>query len=87
MMSYEMEQEDFVRIKDAEIASLREELAREFNRRNVAEKEAEILMEECLRLKREVRDLRKQVQSWADEADADIQLAALRRAEMEALEL
>jgi|SanBayMetagenome_1026888.scaffolds.fasta_scaffold54108_1 non-homologous end joining protein Ku len=87
MMSYEMEQEDFVRIKDAEIASLREELAREFNRRNVAEKEAEILMEECLRLKREVRDLRKQVQSWADEADADIQLAALRRAELEALEL
>ena len=86
-MSYEMEQEDFVRIKDAEIASLREELAREFNRRNVAEKEAEILMEERLRLKREVRDLRKQVQSWADEADADIQLAALRRAEMEALEL
>lgn len=82
-----MEQEDFVRIKDAEIASLREELAREFNRRNVAEKEAEILMEECLRLKREVRDLRKQVQSWADEADADIQLAALRRAELEALEL
>ena len=87
MMSYEMEQEDFVRIKDAEIASLREDLAREFNRRNVAEKEAEILMEECLSLKREVRDLRKQVQSWADEADADIQLAALRRAEMEALEL
>ena len=32
-------------------------------------------------------EMRKQLQSWADEADADIQLAKLRREELEALEL
>lgn len=86
-MSYEMEAEDYMAHQRAELESLREELAREFNRRNAVEKEAELLMQENLRLKREVHDLRKQVQSWADEADKEIQLANLRRAELEAIEL
>jgi hypothetical protein len=36
---------------------------------------------------RENLDLRKRLQAYIDEADAEIQLAALRRAEAEALEL
>lgn len=70
-----------------ELSLLNEELIRQRVRREAAEKEAELLMEENIRLKREVHDLRKQVQSWADEADKEIQLANLRRAEVEAYEL
>lgn len=86
-MSYEMEQEDFVRLKDAELAAEREENSRLRIRCAALEKENDLLIQSNLMLKREAHDLRKQVQSWADEADADIQLAKLRREELEALEL
>ena len=82
-----MEAEDIIAHYRAEAASLREELAREHAARDAALREAELLLAESLRLKREVNDLRKQVQSWADEADAEIQLAKLRRAELDAIEL
>jgi heterodisulfide reductase subunit A-like polyferredoxin len=82
-----MEQEDIIAHYRAESASLREELAREHAAKEAALREAELLLGENLRLKREAHDLRKQVQSWADEADKEIQLAALRRAELEAIEL
>jgi cell division protein FtsB len=82
-----MEAEDFLRFKDAELAAEREDNTRLRARCAALEKESDLLIASNLQLKREVRDLRKQVQSWADEADADIQLAALRRAEMEACDL
>ncbi len=82
-----MEQEDFVRAKDAEIASLREELQR--CRLIIERLEAEIaeLYTAAKRATADNLDLRKRLQAWADEADAEIQLAKLRRAELEALEL
>jgi len=86
-MNYEMEAEDYIRFKDAELAAEREENARLRVRCEAVDKEADLLMQENLRLKREVHDLRKQVQSWADEADKEIKLAQLRRAELEAIEL
>jgi hypothetical protein len=82
-----MEAEDIIAHYRAEAGSLREELVRERAAKDAALQEAELLLTENLRLKREVHDLRKQVQSWADEADAEIQLAKLRRAELEAIEL
>ena len=82
-----METEDYIAIQRAELAAEREENARLRVRCESVEKEVDLLMEENLRLKREVHDLRKQVQSWADEADKEIQLANLRRVEMEAIEL
>jgi len=86
-MSHEMEQEDFVRAKDAEIGALREELQR--CRLIIERLEAEIaeLYTAAKRATKDNLDLRKQLQSWADEADAEIQLAALRRKELEAMEL
>lgn len=82
-----MEQEDFLRLKDAEIASLHEELARERARREAAEKGEELAISSGLQWQRKYNEARQQLQSWADLADADIKLAALRRAEVEALEL
>lgn len=82
-----MEQEDIINHYRAESASLRDELVREHAAKEAALREAELVLGENLRLKREVNDLRRQVQSWADEADREIQLAALRRAELEAIEL
>ncbi len=86
-MSHEMEAEDFVRAKDAEIGALREELQR--CRLIIERLEAEIaeLYTAAKRATADNLDLRKQLQAWADEADAEIQLAKLRRAEMEACEL
>ncbi len=86
-MSHEMEQEDFVRAKDAEIASLREELQRA--RLTIERIEAELaqLYRAAQTATRENLDLRQRLQAFYDEADAEIQLAALRRAEAEALEL
>ena len=82
-----MEQEDFIRLKDAELASLREELARERARRESAERGEELAISSGLNWQRQYNEARKQLQSWADVADEEIKLAALRRAEAEALEL
>lgn len=87
MSSVFMEQEDIIAHYRAETESLREELAREHAAKEAALREAELMLGENLRLKREVHDLRKQVQSWADQADEEIRLAELRRAEIEACDL
>ena len=86
-MSHEMEMEDFIRVKDAELGALREELQR--CRLIIERLEAEIsqLYTAAKRATKENLELRKQLQSWADEADAEIQLAKLRREELEAREL
>jgi predicted RNase H-like nuclease (RuvC/YqgF family) len=86
-MSHEMEMEDFVRVKDAELGALREELQR--CRLIIERLEAEIaeLYTAAKRATKDNLDLRKQLQSWADEADAEIQLARLRRQEVEACDL
>ena len=93
-MSYEMEQEDFVRAKDAEILALREELHRE--RMNSERLEAEIAnlyhaaqtaTRQHLELSKRNLELTKRLQDIADEANVEIQLAAARRAELEAIEL
>jgi hypothetical protein len=82
-----MEQEDFIRLKDAELASLREELARERARRESAERGEELAIASGLQWQRKYNEARKQLQSWADVADEEIKMAALRRAEVEACEL
>jgi predicted RNase H-like nuclease (RuvC/YqgF family) len=86
-MSHEMEMEDFIRVKDAELGALREELQR--CRLIIERLETEIaeLYTAAKRATKDNLDLRKQLQSWADEADAEIQLAKLRRQELEACEL
>jgi predicted RNase H-like nuclease (RuvC/YqgF family) len=86
-VSYEMEQEDFVRAKDTEIDALREDLQRA--RLTIERLEAEIgnLYKAAQAATRDNLDLRKRLQAYIDEADAEIQLAALRRAEAEACEL
>jgi hypothetical protein len=70
-----------------QIASLCEELHRE--RMNSERLEAEIanLYRAAQAATRDTVELRKRLQGYIDEADAEIQLAALRRAEAEALEL
>jgi len=87
MSSYEMEAEDYLRAKDMQIASLCEELHRE--RMNSERLEAEIanLYHAAQAATRDNVELRKRLQAYIDEADAEIQLAALRRAEAEALDL
>lgn len=82
-----MEMQDYYNNARAEIAILQEDLQRVRLDNEAKERAQELLLVENIRLKREVSDLRKQVQAWADEADADIQLAKLRREELEALEL
>ena len=82
-----MDQEDFLRAKDAEIGSLREELQRLRLDNEAKDRESEMLLAESLRLKRECWDLRKQVQSWADQADEEVRLLKLRQQEREACEL
>jgi len=80
-----MEQEDFVQAKDAEINALREELQRA--RLTIGRLEAEVdeLYRAAQNVTKENLEIRKQLQSWADDADAII--AKARRAELEALEL
>jgi predicted RNase H-like nuclease (RuvC/YqgF family) len=82
-----MEQEDFIRAKDAEIGALREELQRA--RLTIERIEAELaqLYRAAQTATRENLDLRQRLQAFYDEADAEIQLAALRRKELEAMEL
>jgi predicted RNase H-like nuclease (RuvC/YqgF family) len=82
-----MEQEDFIRAKDAEIGALREELQRA--RLTIERIEAELaqLYRAAQTATRENLDLRQRLQAFYDEADAEIQLAALRRKELEAMDL
>ena len=93
-MSYEMEAEDFMRAKDMQIASLCEELHRE--RMNSERLEAEIAnlyhaaqtaTRQHLELSKRNLELTKRLQDIADEVNVEIQLAAARRAELEAMEL
>ena len=84
-MSHEMEMEDFVRAKDAEIHALREEL--QLARYNIERLEREVseLYRAAQAATKQHLDLQKRLQSWAD--DADELIAKARRAEAEALEL
>ena len=86
-MSYEMETEDFARAKDAEITALREEL--QLARYNVERLEAEVsdLYHAAQAATRHNLELQKRLQGYIDEADKQIQLAALRRKELEAMNL
>jgi peptidoglycan hydrolase CwlO-like protein len=86
-MSYEMETEDFARAKDAEITALREEL--QLARYNVERLEAEVsdLYRAAQAATRHNLELQKRLQGYIDEADTQIQLAALRRKELEAMNL
>lgn len=86
-MSHEMEMEDFVSQLRAEVAALREELHRIQIEGEAKDREIEELHKSAVALSKQNLEMRKQLQSWADEADADIQLAKLRRQELEALEL
>lgn len=86
-MSHEMEMEDFVSQLRAEVAALREELHRIQIEGEAKDREIEELHKSAVALSKQNLEMRKQLQSWADEADADIQLAKLRREELEALEL
>lgn len=74
-------------LKDTEINALREELQRA--RLTIERLEAEVghLYRAGQTATRDNLDLRKRLQVYIDEADAEIQLAALRRAEVEAIEL
>jgi hypothetical protein len=86
-VSHEMEMEDFVSQLRAEVAALREELHRVQIEGEAKDREIEELHKSAVALSKQNLEMRKQLQSWADEADADIQLAKLRREELEALEL
>ena len=81
-----MESEDYIAILRAEVGSLNEELVRERARREAAEKGEELAIATGLQWQRKYNEARKQLQSWADLADEEIKLAALRRAEVEAYE-
>ena len=86
-MSFYGEHEDIVNPLRAEIGALREELQRLRLDNEAKDRESEMLLAESLRLKRECWDLRKQVQSWADQADEEVRLLKLRQQEREACEL
>jgi predicted RNase H-like nuclease (RuvC/YqgF family) len=82
-----MTMEDFVRNRDAELTALREDLQQA--RLTIERLEAELgdLYRAAQIATRHNLELTKRLQAIADEADADIQLAAARRAELEAIEL
>jgi hypothetical protein len=84
-MSVIMEEEDFARLKDAQIASLQEELNRLRRALESAQREAELCFEAAQIATRENVEMRKRLQSRAD--DADDAIARARRTELEALEL
>jgi hypothetical protein len=71
-----MEQEDFLRLKDCEILSLREELVRERARREAAESEADLSFQQMQELARDNVKMRQQINSWTREADEQ---AAMRQ--------
>ena len=82
-----MEAEDIIAHYRAEAGSLREELARERVAREAAERAQDLAITEGLKWQRQYNEARKQLQAWADEADAEAKLVELRRAELEAIEL
>ncbi|MBU3666720.1 MAG: hypothetical protein FGM15_12715 [Chthoniobacterales bacterium] len=90
-MTYDMEEEDFIRLKDAEIAALREELASKNATIDRLEDEVAKLYRAAQTATREHLQMRQRLQALADEADKEIALAKAaneaRRAEAEALEL
>ena len=86
-MSHEMEAEDFIGQLRAEVGALREELHRRQIEAEAKDREIEELHKAAVALSKDNLAMRKQVQSWADDADKEIQLANLRRAEVEACEL
>jgi hypothetical protein len=86
-MSLYGEHEDIVAPLHAEIGALREELQRLRLDNEAKDREIELMLDAARKATKENLELRKQVQAWADEADAEIQLAKLRRAELEAMEL
>jgi hypothetical protein len=51
------------------------------------DREIEVLDKAAREVSRQNFLMRQQLQSWADEADGEIQLAKIRRSELEALEL
>jgi len=85
MKGIEAEMHDLHLLKDAEIGALREELQRERNKREAAEREAQLLFEAAQLATKENMELRKRCHAWADDADELIRKA--RQAELEALEL
>ncbi len=82
-----MEAEDIIAMKNAEVAALQEELVRERTAREAAERAQDLAISEGLKWQRQYNQARKQLQAWSDEADKEIKLAELRRAEVEAYEL
>ena len=86
-MSFYGEYEDMLGAKDAEIGALREELQRLRLENEAKDREIELLTKAGREATRQNFLMRQQLQSWADEADGEIQLAKIRRAELEALEL
>jgi predicted RNase H-like nuclease (RuvC/YqgF family) len=86
-VSHEMTMEDFVRNRDAELISLREDLQRARMTIERQEQEIDTLYRAAQAATRENLDLRHRLQGFYDEADEDIRRDALRRAEAEALEL
>ena len=82
-----MEAEDLIAHHRAEAELLREELVRERTAREAAERAQDLAIAEGLKWQRQYNEARKQLQAWADEADAEAKLAELRRAEVEAIEL
>ena len=86
-MSFYGEHENIVAPLHAEIGALREELQRLRLDNEAKEREIEMLTNAGREATRQNFLMRQQLQSWADEADGEIQLAKIRRAELEALEL
>jgi DNA-binding helix-hairpin-helix protein with protein kinase domain len=86
-MSFYGEHEDIVNPLRAEIGSLREELQRLRLDNEAKDREIEVLDKAAREVSRQNFLMRQQLQSWADEADGEIQLAKIRRSELEALEL
>ena len=82
-----MTMEDFVRNRDAELTALREDLQQA--RLTIERLEGEVgdLYRAAQIATRDNLDLRKRLQAYIDEADVEINLAAARRAELEAIEL
>ena len=86
-MSFYGEYEDMLGAKDDEIGALRQELQRLRLENEAKDREIELLTKAGREATRQNFLMRQQLQSWADEADGEIQLAKIRRAELEALEL
>ena len=86
-MSHEMEIEDFLFQLRVQNGALSEELHRLRMECEAKDREIQELHKSAVALSKQNLEMRKQLQSWADEADLDIQMAAARRAELEALEL